>query len=230
MALPLYLAQTPIEMTGNPLPEHTAYMACHFSAGGKGLSNLPDRLPPGSILILDDSTPMDGQDPAQITRELRELIQRYDCEGLLLDFQRGHIPGQQELASQLSQALPCPVAVSEIYGSNLCGPVFLPPPPPDRLLGEYLSSWSGREIWQEIALDGITLTLTEAGCSQEFLWDFPEEGLADESLHCHYHIESTQSAAVFHLWRTRADLAQLLSEAETLGVARAMGLWQELGR
>lgn len=229
MALPLYLAQTPAEMAGNPLPERTAYMACHFSAGGRGLSNLPDHLPEGSILILDDSIPMEAHDSQQILSQLSDWIPRYGCESVLLDFQRENIPCQQELAGLLCEALPCPVAVSEIYAGNLACPVFLPPVPPDKLLSEYLSPWSGREIWLETALDGLSLIVTEACCNTEPLWDFPENGLLDEQLHCHYAIETTADSATFLLWRTGPDLASLLSEAESLGVTRAVGLWQELG-
>lgn len=229
MALPLYLAQTPAEMAGNPLSENMVYMACHFSPGGKGLSNLPEKLPPGSILILDDSIPMDGHDPQQILGQLRELVSRYICDSLLLDFQRDNIPGQQELARVLCEGLPCPVGVSAVYARELNCPVFLAPVPPDKLLSEHLSSWSGREIWLEAALDGLSLTLTEAGCAAEMLWNYPEDGRLDEKLHCHYTIETAADSAIFRLWRTGPDLASLLSEAESLDVTRAIGLWQELG-
>lgn len=229
MALPLYLAQTPAEMAGNPLPERTAYMACHFSAGGSGLSNLPDHLPPGSILILDDSIPMDAHDPQLILTQLNEWISGCGCESVLLDFQRENIPGQQELARLLCEGLPCPVAVSEIYAGNLACPVFLPPVPLDKLLCEYLIPWQGREIWLEAAPDGVILTLTEAGCTVEPLWDFPKDGLTDDKLHCHYSVETADKSAIFRLWRTREDLDNLLSQADSLGVTIAVGLWQELG-
>lgn len=230
MALPLYLAQTALEMAGNPLPEHPAYMACHFSPGGKGLSNLPTFLPPGAMLILDDSTPMDGHDPALISQQLSHVITAHRCQALLLDFQRQNIPEQAELAKLLCKALPCPVGVSECYARGLSCPVFLPPVPPDKPLSDCLTPWQGREIWLEAALDGLTLTLTETGCSAEPLWDLPEKGLADEKLHCHYAIETTADAAIFRLWRTRDDLDSLLAEAKPLGITQAIGLWQELAR
>ena len=229
MVLPLYLAQTSLEMAENSLPEHPAYMACHFSPGGKGLSNLPQQLPTGAMLILDDSTPMDGHNPGQILQQLSQLITGLGCESLLLDFQRRDIPGQQELARLLSNSLPCPVGVSELYGKQLSCPVFLPPPPPDRLLSEYLAPWQGRETWLEAALDGLTLTLTGDGCSVSPLPDFPEDGLTDIKLHCRYSIETTADSAIFRLWRTKADLELLLSDARALGVTKAIGLWQELG-
>ena len=229
MALPLYLAQTPLEMAGNPMSERVCWMACHFSAGGRGLSGLPPALPPGAILILDDSTPMDDHDPALILRQLGELLEKHRCEGLLLDFQRKELPQQQKLAALLAESLPCPVGVSAGYARELSCSVFLPTVPPDMLLSRYLSPWRDREVWLDAALDGITLTLTPSGCRAGSAWDFPEEGPEDEKLHCHYSVEITSDAAVFHLWRTRPDLDALLTEAQELGVHRAIGLWQELG-
>ena len=230
MALPLYLAQTAAEMAGNPLPRNTAFLSCRFSPGGQGLSNFPEGLPPCSILILDDSTPMEGHDPRVITEQLNEAVSRLGCEALLLDFQRPGNTGQEELTKMFTQSLPCPVAVSELYAGELDCPVFLPPLPPDKCLSEYLMPWAGREIWLEAALEGITLTLTEAGCSVEALYDFPEEGMEEDTLHCHYTVETVAESAIFRLWRTKADLENLLKEAEALNITKAIGLWQELGR
>lgn len=230
MVLPRYLAQTATEMAGNPISEQLAYMACHFSPGGKGLSNLPQTLPPGAMLILDDSTPMDGHDPDLILKQLSAEIEHHCCESVLLDFQQPGIDDQYSLARKLIDALPCPVGVSELYAREHSCPVFLPPVPPDTPISDYLEPWKDREIWLEIASDGIILTLTEAGCSSKPLWDFPEEGLTDEKLHCHYSIGITDDTAIFRLWRTMADSDALLREAESLGVTKAIGLWQELGR
>ena len=226
MALPLYLALTASEMSGNLLPENAAFLSCHFSPGGRGLSNLPDRLPDGAMLILDDSAPMDGHDPDLILMQLRAQAEQWKYVSLLLDFQRPGIRAQQELAEFLASSLSCPVCVSELYAGGLSCPIFLPPVPPDMPLKEYVSPRAGREIWLETALDGLTLTLTESGCTTAPLPDFPEEGQKDDKLHCHYTVEAP---ATFHLWRTREDLNALLKEAETLGVSQAVGLWQELG-
>ena len=227
MALPLYLALTSPEMS-EKLPERMAYMACHFSPGGPGLSNLPKVLPPGAMLILDDSMPMCDHDPERIAAQLKDLLTRHSCESLLLDFQRPQIPGQQELAEFLSRDLPCPVAVSALYAEGLPCPVFLPPVPPDKPLAHALSPWQGREIWLEAALDGITLTLTREGCTTSSLLDFPEGGFTDDKLHCHYAVQTNPQGAIFRLWRTPADLQRLLLDATELGVSRAIGLWQEL--
>lgn len=230
MVLPRYLAQTAAEMTGNPITDKCAFLACHFSPGGKGLSNLPECLPPGAMLILDDSMPLDGHNPDLILTQLSAEILRHSCEVLLLDFQRPDQPKQQELAELLYSSLPCPVGVSEPYAHSLSCPIFLPPVPPDKPLSSYLAPWKNREVWLEIALDGITLTLTEAGCTAEPLRAFPEDGLTDKKLHCHYTIETTANSAFFCLWRTKTDLDKLLEEAKSLGITKAIGLWQELGR
>lgn len=226
MALPLYLARTEAEMGGKEsFPDRLAYLALHFSPDGTGLLRTAPELPPGAMLILDDSIPMGENVPEIIANQLLALVEKCRSESLLLDFQRPDIQAQQELASLLCSALPCPVAVSELYAKALSCPVFLSPVPPDRPLAEYLGSWRGRAIWLDAALDGIILTLTESGCTCASLPDFPETGLRDEKLHCHYKAEAP---ATFRLWRTREDLEELLKEAEHLGVAKAVGLWQEL--
>ena len=230
MALPLYLAQTRLEMGVNsPAPNFFAYMALHFSSSGTGLSNFPVSLPPGAMLILDDSTPISGHDPQRIVKELSGLMERQQCESLLLDFQRPEQPELAALAKVISDTLPYPVGVSELYAQGLDCPVFLSPVPPDRPLHEHLAPWTGREIWLEAALDGTELTLTEDGCAAALLTDYPENGMADERLHCHYDIR-LDSTAHFRLWRTREDLDRLLEKAENAGVTRAIGLWQELAR
>lgn len=227
MALPLYLAMTSAEMAGNTPPPRPAYMACHFSPGGLGLSNLPDSLPPGAMLILDDSLTKDTHDPQKILKQLSSILERFQCESLLLDFQHPGIHGQQELANLLADSLPCPVGVSHYYAENLSCPVFLPPVPPDKPLSAYLAPWQSREIWLEAALDGVILTLSEQGCTASPLPGFPEQGHEDSTLHCHYTIEAP---ATFRLWRTREDLDGLLAEAGKMGVSKAVGLWQELAQ
>ena len=230
MALPLYLAQTRMEMGVNsPAPNFFAYMALHFSSSGTGLSNFPESLPPEAMLILDDSTPLDGHDAIRIVKELSGLMELQQCESLLLDFQRPDYPELAALAKVISDTLPYPVGVSDRYAQGLSCPVFLSPVPPDRPLHEHLAPWTGREIWLEAALDGMELTLTEDGCTAAPLLDYSGDGMMDEQLHCHYAIR-LDSAARFRLWRTREDLDRLLQKAENAGITRAIGLWQELGR
>ena len=233
MPIARYLAMTGAEMAGNAVfPDYAAWMACHFSPGGKGLSNLPKGLPPGSLLILDDSTPIQDHDPERIAAELGSCMERLQCTGLLLDFQR---PGEEQartLTEYLCQVLPFPVVVSDSYADGLdCG-VFVSPVPPDESMDMWLSRWSGREIWLDTTMEGLEIVLTEKGAKNVPLpvWDCPEGGLEDTRLHCHYQITLGSDSAVFTLWRTMEDIAAQLEEAEQLGVTAAVGLYQEFGR
>ena len=232
MALPLYLAMTATEMRGNvPIPDKFAYMACHFSPYGTGLSNIPQALPSGSMLILNDRIPVCGHDKHLIANQLADLTDRCSCECILLDFQRPDVKETAELAEFIFQTLSCPVGVSLPYAGKTDCPVFLPPVPPDVPIGEYLVPWGGREVWLEAALDGQVITVSESGSSTAplFPWERPEEGQQDAVLHCRYLIHMGNDVR-FTLFRTPENLDALLAEAETLGVTRAVGLWQELGR
>lgn len=229
MAIPLYLAMTAAEFSGcEKMPEKIAWMACHFSSYGTSLSNLPRTLPEGSLLILNDRTPVHGHDKLGIADDLARAVDALGCCGLLLDFQR---PESEETAAIVKAllALPYPVCVSECYAKELDCPVFLPPVPPHVPIKEYLAPWSGREIWLEAALEGEELTLTESGCRISVPGepiDSPEH--RDAALFCHYRIAVEERCARFSLYRSRDDLTALLDAAQALGVTRTVGLWQEL--
>jgi hypothetical protein len=131
MALPLYLALTAGEFQNcSPLPEHTAWMACHYSPYGLGLSNSPRQLPEGAMLILNDRTPPLGHDPDIILHQLQDLEAAIHYKYILLDFQRPDSPENAAVAKALTSALSCHVGVSELYAQELECPVFLPPVPP----------------------------------------------------------------------------------------------------
>lgn len=231
MALPLYLALTASEFQNCPsLPEHAAWMACHYSPYGLGLSNLPRQLPADSMLILNDRMPPQGHDPARIVKELEALQEALHYKYILLDFQRPDSPENSAVARAITSWSLCPVGVSELYARELDCAVFLSPAPPHTPLQEYLSHWQGREIWLEAALGSEIVTVTENGSAFAPLLsaEVPETGLEDPALHCHYHIRTYDDHIDFTLWRTRDDLADLLREAESLGAALAVGLWQEL--
>lgn len=229
MVLPLYLAMTAAEMGTNTVyPDFCGFMACHFSTYGSGLSNLPHFLPEGSMLILNDRIPWEGHDPKRITEQLRSAVETLNCESVLLDFQRPPVDGVVELIPRLTDALSCPVAVSHLYAGNVTNPVFLPPVPPDIPLKEHLAPWPDREIWLEAALDGCIITLTKQGSTISPLpYPASESGHKSEILHCHYTMKVFADRAIFTLFRTREDLAELLEDAQTLGITRAIGLWQE---
>lgn len=228
MAIRVNLAMTGAEIRlFRELPGDIAWMACHFSSSSSGLSNLPRDLPPGSLLVVDDQTPIAGHDQQRIAAELSRLVRDLTCRGVLLDFQRPEIEETADLAAFLDRSLPCPVAVSSLYAQRTRGPVFLPPLPCHAGLEGWL--WPDRENWLELSLDREVITLTEQGAVFSPGAFSPRERFCDENLRCHYTIAAEQDKAVFHLWRTREDLNFLLLDADVLGVPQAVGLFQELG-
>lgn len=233
MAIAPFLAMTAAEFCAAPTPpSKIAWMACHFSPYGLGLSNLPKELPPGSLLMVDDVTPPYRHDPAFIAEQLSMRADVLQCSGILLDFQRGGCSETQSMVKHLISALPYPVVVSECYAQDLDCPVILSPVPPSAPLEEYLLPWKGRKIWIELGLEGEILTLTESGCQ---VTPFPHpdlevEGFRDEALYCHYSIQTEETSARFTLWRTQDDLMKLLEETESMGIKGVVGLYQELDR
>ena len=226
MALPRYLAQTREEFAAcSSMPDPIAWMACHFSPYGTGLVNLPPALPKGSMVILNDRIPMAGHDPGIVRDQLQAL--QPDC--LLLDFQRPPTPESRRLTQLLIEALSCDTAVPGAYDAGFRCPLFLPLPPPDTALTDYLAPWQDRKIWLEIGLDAITYTVTEQGAASALLLDIPDHGHRDDALCSHYRIDTLEDRAVFRLWRTRQDLDELLENAAAFGVTKAVGLWQEFG-
>jgi hypothetical protein len=227
MDLPLYLALTAAEFkNSSSFPRNLAWMACHFSPYGTGLSNLPPDLPPGSMLILNDRTPIRGHDHNEILCQLNGTNPHL----LLLDLQRPMVDAASQLAQQLVEGMNCPVGVSHWYAEDLDCPVFVPPVPPDMAVEDYLSRWKGRNIWLEAALEGIRYTVTEQGSTPSPLPHPPADGLADTRVHCHYKVEEFSDHVDFLLYRTAEDLHTLLEDAKNHGVNCAVGLYQELGK
>ena len=212
----------------NPFPTRFAYMAAHFSPYGKGLSHLPEGLPEGSILLLDDSLPPTAHDPETVTEQLKELAERFSPAAVLLDFQRPITTQLQVMAEAIIKALPCPVGVTEAYATEFGCPVFLPPPPANKALGEHIEPWKKQGVYLEIAPESLEITVTEAGSS--IMPIFPVSGLPleDRRLHCHYNVEVLQDKAIFTICRYKEDLAQLVQEAEDSGVLGCLGLYGEL--
>ncbi len=230
MAINRYLAMTRAEITSaETLPPCFGYMACQFSPSGAGLSNCPEALPPGAMLILNDRTPLFGHDLQQIAQQLTGLVEQFACACVLLDFERPGVEAAAELATLLVRQLPCPVGVSAAYGKELDCPLFLPPVPPYQPVLDYLAPWQGRELWLELALDGADILLTPEGT--KFSPPLPCPAVSgkhrDPLLHCHYTIRPGETC-LFQLGRTKEDLESLTEEAERLGVTCTVGLWQEL--
>ena len=225
MEIRTYLAMTPEEFREvSPLPPNPAWMACHFSP--EGPTGLPSSLPPQSLVILDDRILPGGPADPLVTEEFVRLCSTAD--GLLLDFEHPMDPELARAAQALSEALPCPVAVSEAYAGPLTGPVFLSLVPPHVPLEERTAPWRGRELWLELGPGSEVLTLTASGAILSPASPLAPLPHTDPRLHCHYRMDPGEDRVVFSLTRTQEDLHALTAEAQALGVTRCVGLWQEL--
>jgi hypothetical protein len=226
------LAMTAAEYLGTEvMPKNMAWMACHYSGSGLGLSNLPQTLPPDSVVIMDDSAPPQEQDPELILHQLKALTQQLQVSALLLDFQRPDITENAQLAALLVSRLPCPVCVSGHYAMDLDCPVFLPPPLLHQPLADHLAPWKGREIWLEAALEAEEITVTAEGSTVTPLPFLPlaENSFVSEELHCRYRIRVEDDRAVFTLARDGEMIKSLLASSKRQGVTQAVGLYQQLG-
>lgn len=233
MANRMFLAMTAAEFAAaGTLPEYIAWMACHFSPYGTGLTNLPGSLPPGSLLILNDRIPICGHDPERITGQLLKAAETIPYCGLLLDFQRSGVEESFRLAEHLVSSLPCPVAVSDNYATHLDCPVFLSPCPHHVPLSEHLTPWKGREIWLDLAINAEAIILTKNRTQIHWLplGEIPVGGYADTLLNCHYSIDVGADSAEFTLWRTCEDMRTLIEEAVKLGISNTVSLFQEKRR
>lgn len=225
MGKPVYLTMTAAEFSASEeKPAHLAWMACHFSPYGAGLSNIPKTLPSGSLLILNDRIEPTAHDANLVAAQMREVAQMLQCGGILLDFQRPGSALTQQIAAQIAQALPCPVAVSHHYAAQLNCAVFLPPPPLRRKVAEHFAPWEGREVWLEVYDQWETVTVTEdaALINTEVPAILPELSHYDEGLCCSYAVEALEDRAIFTLHRG-------IEELQTLPccVTKFVGLWQE---
>ena len=229
MAIPLYLAMTASEIASQP-PTHrpVAWMACHFSPEDPGLSDLPDALPPNSMLTLNDRFPIEGHDLDLIAKQLAETADSLACCGILLDFQKERNRKTSEFVRFLSNKLPFPVGVSDLYAKDTDRAVFVSPVPSDVMVSEHLLPWKDREIWLDLAPVEQTVTVTEDGPHYSSLADTMDikAYLTDHKLHTHYRIEISDSPR-FHLIRTTNDLLSLLRECEGTNVTKAVALHQE---
>ncbi len=225
----VYLAATIREME-EFLPKRAAFLSCHFSSSGQGLSNIPQRLPENSLLLLDDSMPVCGHDPAVVVKQLRDLVAQFSVQAVLLDFQGEKDAQLESMARKILQAVPCPVAITERYAKDLGCPVFLSAPPADIAAEKHLSKWLKQGVYLEIAPSKMRIEVTETGCSKMPIpfEDADRLPLRHETLCCHYDVEVFPHKAVFTLGRTKEDLAALAEKAAELGILGVVGLYQEL--
>lgn len=230
MVLPLYLAMTGAEISAAGSVPHFAWMACHFSPYGQGLTNIPRSMPEGSMLILNDRVPCQGHSPSLVARQLAETADRFGCGSVLLDFQR--TPNSESLAiiEAVLNASPCPAALSSEFAAGFDCPVFLPPCPLHESLEHFIKPWAGRELWLEAALCQEEIRITKEG--SEFLSVFPpdqaEGGFYDETLRCRYTSRKDPGKVVFTLFDMPQTLFAKLENARELGITQAIGLYQQL--
>lgn len=229
MRLSCYLALTPEELAQcSAPPRHIAWMACHFSFYGTGLTNIPQKLPPDSMLIINDRVSLQRHDPEQILQELLQAEEALRPAGLLLDLQEPPTPLSEKIASTLAEKLTCPVGVPQAYAHCSDGPVFLAAPPLDIPLQKYASGWKGRELWLEAATETARLHITEKGAGYEVCSLQDRPAFQDETLCCGYKLLTSDDTLTVQLYRDQKNVADLLSGAEELGFTKAIGLYQQL--
>lgn len=229
MDFKIYLAVTAAEMaeagqTQMPL----AWMGCQLSAGGSGISGVPDLLPTDSVMILTDQMPPQGHDPQQVAQELLGAVHTLNCNRILLDFQRPVNDAGLAIVRCILEQADCPVGVSENYGKDLSCPVFLRPPPLWTPLEEHIAPWKGRNIWLEAAQEDALVCVTEAGSSYELWDDGGDYPFRDEKLQIAYRLETAPDCLRVFLHRGPEELQALLEKAKQLGISTAIGLYQHL--
>ena len=226
MAIQTILAMTAEEIRNAPsaFPGGCIF-GCHFSATSQDLVGLPSSLPQGWGLILDDRNPIIQPDLPGLLQQLSRPEPAY----IILDFQRPATPNALGLAKEIA-ALPCPAAMPPAYGEHLRCPLFLPPIPPHISAEEYLQPWLHRDIWLELALDAVELSVTAEGSQVK---SFPHVAVTDNAhvdsmLHCHYKISHLHDALQFYCYRTEDDVRQLLQSPLPANVKYGVGFFQEL--
>lgn len=231
MDFSIYLAFTGAEWAYmNNYGGKAAWMACRFSPSGRGISGVPPALPPGSMLMLTDETPVQDHDPKQVAEEIARAVDTLGCGRVLMDFQREKSEKYCEIVSAVAAAVRCPVGVSELYAREGDFPVLLSAPPLWTPLSQHLEKWAGREIWLEAVVEDGVVTVTGEGSRYESCPAYlPENSLIHQGLHLRYWVQPKGQSALFHLRRDRQQLDALLQEAQALGVQTAVGLYQQLG-
>ena len=183
------------------------------------------------MLILTDREPCSGHSPSLVAQQLGDAAARLHCESVLLDFQRPWDAESDAMVKAIVATLPCPTAVTEAFATDISCPVFLSPCPLHMPLATYLRPWSGREIWLEAALcqERIVVARTGTAITPIYPTEILDGGFFDRKLCCHYIAKVQEDRIAFTLYDTQETLKQKLELAHSLGVTRAVGLYQELG-
>ena len=225
-----YLVMTLPEIrAASSLPERVAYLGLHFSPSADNLAGFPERLPGGSLLLLDDRVPPTRHTPEKILPRLQELVESTGCAGVYLDFQQPDHPETGAFAQRIAEALPVTVGVSCLYARALSCPVVLPPFPLDRSPREVPAPWAGREIWAEQGPDALLMTLDAAGChSSPAVPGDPAGSFFSPALTCRYRIRTFPDHGEFLLWRDGTTLPRQAEILGELGITRILTPYREV--
>lgn len=206
--LPLSFAMRPEDFAGQA---NAALFVCI------GVSHFPKGMP---LLLTDEGCPL-LPDPASVCEKIKT------APWVLLDFEQCASPEVIRWAADFAACAPCPVAVAQVLADHRSGPVFLPPPPLDMPLSEYLRPFREREVWLEASLQAITIVLSARGT--EVSQGQPTgEAIYDPELACMYHAEASPDALRFTLFDTKQTLRQKAQLALELGVKRILCFDHEL--
>lgn len=224
MAIQRILAMTEAEIRNLSAPPSAfALLGCHFSPEKSCLVGLPDSLPSGCGLVIDDRN-------AIFDLGAIEALKKLEPAYVILDFQRPPEDSSVQTAAVLAQSLRR-VIIPPPYADALDCPLFLPPVPPHTPISEYLKPWQGREIWLELALDASEITVTPKGteicCFHHAMPS--DDSHRDSMLHCHYKISQRTDALQFYCYRTQEDIEAMLRTPLPPNLTHAVGLFYELG-
>lgn len=223
----LYLAMTAPELSQFHNPAGCAYMACHFSPYGQGLSGLPDSLAENSMIILNDRIPFLHHNCPLIAAQLNSL----PCDSLLLDFENMESDAANELIHEILSTVKVPVGVSAKYASAHSCAVFVGPMDADCDPFAAIRHWNNREIWLDLSPGCVCCRVTAQGCNRMKEAFPPRAGMHhDSKLFCHYSIELKDAEAIFHLHREWDDARGIVEEGKSIGITRGIGLFQEWHR
>lgn len=206
----------------NPtFPGNLAILGMHLSQDGMHLAGIPETVPEGCILLLDDRILPEKIDEDAILRQLASVLHKRSPKSLYLDFQRESVHSTS-LIRRITESYPEITAVSALYAEGLSCPVVLPPIPLYKKVEEVLSPWQGREIWIEQDLSAWEVTVTKDGADVKSTAIPRESGFFDEALCCRYCIKTEENAAIFTLFSTSETLQKQAEKAASLGVKAAL--------
>ena len=234
MPIPFFLAIYAHDFPALPrLPPKVAWMSAHFSTSGPGMSNLPAKLPPGSLIILDDQTPWAGHSIETVCREMTAVLMRTEAYGLLLDFER---PPEEEtllLTNALGQCcreLGIPMGAPESYATDP-GIAIFHSPLPCQIPPEVLCP-PGRAVWLDVSPtaflahigpDSTTGNLTE----DEVSFSDESQIFTDPALHCLYRSQPSDNGIDLLLYHTPQSITAMLETQELPGIQLALGLYRD---